>query len=88
MAGAVTDVRPEMGFALLLTIFAAVVLGGIGDAFGALAAGLVLGVVIEWSTLVIDARWKTFVGFVVLILALIIRPQGIFGRAEGDMTGF
>jgi neutral amino acid transport system permease protein len=82
MAGAVTDVRPEMGFALLLPIFAAVILGGIGDAFGALAAGLVLGVVIEWSTLVIDARWKIFVGFVVLILALIIRPQGIFGRAK------
>ena len=82
MAGAVTDVRPEMGFALLLPIFAAVILGGIGDAFGALAAGLVLGVVIEWSTLVIDARWKTFIGFVVLILVLIIRPQGIFGRAK------
>jgi neutral amino acid transport system permease protein len=82
MAGAVTDVRPEMGFALLLPIFAAVILGGIGDAFGALAAGLVLGVVIEWSTLVIDARWKVFVGFVVLILALIIRPQGIFGSAK------
>jgi neutral amino acid transport system permease protein len=82
MAGAVTDVRPEMGFALLLPIFAAVILGGIGDAFGALAAGIVLGVVIEWSTLVIDARWKIFVGFVVLILALIIRPQGIFGKAK------
>ena len=82
MAGAVTDVRPEMGFELLLPIFAAVVLGGIGDAFGALAAGLVLGVVIEWSTLLIDARWKIFIGFVVLIIALIIRPQGIFGRAK------
>jgi neutral amino acid transport system permease protein len=82
MAGAVTDIRPEMGFALLLPIFAAVILGGIGDAFGALAAGLVLGVVIEWSTLFIDARWKIAIGFVVLILALIIRPQGIFGRAK------
>jgi neutral amino acid transport system permease protein len=82
MAASVTDIRPELGFELLLPIFAAVVLGGIGDAFGALAAGLVLGVVIEWSTLLIDARWKTFVGFAVLILALVIRPQGIFGRAK------
>ena len=73
---------PNFGFALLLPIFAAVVLGGIGDAFGALAAGLVLGVVTEWSTLLIDARWKTFIGFVILILALLIRPQGIFGRAR------
>ena len=82
LAGTVTDVRPEVGFGLLLPIFAAVVVGGIGDAFGALAAGLVLGVVTEWSTLLIDARWKTFIGFVILILALLIRPQGIFGRAR------
>jgi neutral amino acid transport system permease protein len=82
MAAEVTDIRPELGFELLLPIFAAVVLGGIGDAFGALAAGLVLGVVIEWSTLLIDARWKTFIGFVILILALLIRPQGIFGKAR------
>src|SRR5918994_2192910 len=60
MAAEVTDIRPELGFELLVIIFAAVVLGGIGDAFGALAAGLVLGVVIEWSTLIIDARWKVF----------------------------
>jgi neutral amino acid transport system permease protein len=82
MAAMTTDIRPELGFELLVIIFAAVVLGGIGDAFGALAAGLVLGVVIEWSTLVIDARWKTFVGFVILIIALVIRPQGIFGKSR------
>jgi neutral amino acid transport system permease protein len=82
MAAATTDIRPELGFELLVVIFAAVVLGGIGDAFGALIAGLVLGVVIEWSTLVVDARWKTFVGFVILIIALVIRPQGIFGKSK------
>jgi neutral amino acid transport system permease protein len=38
--------------------------------------------VIEWSTLFTEARWKTAIGFVVLILVLIIRPQGIFGRAR------
>jgi neutral amino acid transport system permease protein len=82
LGAAVTDVRPELGFGLLLAIFAAVILGGIGDAFGALAGGIVLGLVIEWSTLYIDFRWKTAVGFAVLILVLIIRPQGIFGRAR------
>jgi neutral amino acid transport system permease protein len=82
MAGAVTTVKPQLGFELLLPIFAAVILGGIGDAFGALAGGIVLGLVIEWSTLVIDARWKIAVGFGVLILVLFIRPQGIFGRAR------
>ena len=82
LAGAVTTVKPQMGFELLLPIFAAVILGGIGDAFGALAGGIVLGLVIEWSTLVIEPRWKIAVGFAVLILVLFIRPQGIFGRAR------
>jgi neutral amino acid transport system permease protein len=59
-----------------------VILGGIGDAFGALAGGLVLGLVIEWSTLFIEARWKVSIGFVALIIVLIVRPQGIFGRAR------
>jgi neutral amino acid transport system permease protein len=82
MAGAVTTVRPELGFMLLLPIFAAVIIGGIGDAFGALAGGLVLGLVIEWSTLFLDFRWKTAVGFAVLIMVLVVRPQGLFGRAR------
>jgi neutral amino acid transport system permease protein len=82
LAGAVTQVQPELGFELLLPIFAAVVMGGIGNAYGALAGGIVLGLVIEWSTLFIDARWKTAIGFVVLILVLVVRPQGIFGRAK------
>lgn len=82
MAGMTTNLRPEMGFELLLPIFAAVILGGIGDAFGALAAGLVLGVMTEWSTLIFPSQWKVAVGFVVLVIVLIIRPQGIFGKAK------
>jgi len=82
MIAAITSVKPELGFELLLPIFAVVVLGGIGNAFGALAAGIVLGLVIEWSTLLIDARWKLAIGFVILIVVLVIRPQGIFGRAR------
>ena len=83
LAGALTNLRPELGFELLLPLFAAVILGGIGNPFGALVAGLVLGVVIELSTLVVEPRWKVTFGFVALIIALIVRPQGIFGRAKG-----
>jgi neutral amino acid transport system permease protein len=82
LAAATTNIKPELGFELLLPIFAAVVMGGIGDAFGALAAGIVLGLVIEWSTLFIEARWKVTIGFLVLVVVLIIRPQGIFGKAK------
>lgn len=80
--GSLVDLRPEFGFALLLPIFAAVVLGGIGDAFGALAGGMVLGLITELSTLVVASQWKVTVGFVALIVVLVVRPQGIFGTAR------
>ena len=82
LAGAVTELTPELGFELLLPIFAAVIVGGIGDPFGALAGGITLGVVTEWSTMFVDPRWKTSVAFVVLVIVLVIRPQGIFGKAK------
>jgi neutral amino acid transport system permease protein len=82
LAAAVSELNPELGFELLLPIFAAVILGGIGDPFGALAGGITLGVISEWSTMFIDPRWKTSVAFVVLVIVLVIRPQGIFGKAK------
>jgi neutral amino acid transport system permease protein len=81
-AAAITQLQPEMGFELLLPIFAAVVLGGIGNPFGALTAGILLGVVIEWSTFIVTPGLKLAVGFVILILVLIVRPEGILGRAR------
>jgi neutral amino acid transport system permease protein len=82
LAGAVTELKPELGFELLLPIFAAVIVGGIGDPFGALAGGVTLGVVTEWSTLFVAPQWKTSIAFVVLVIVLVIRPQGIFGKAK------
>ena len=78
---------PNFGFQLLLPIFAAVVLGGIGSAYGALAGGLVLGIATELSTWEgfaggVDPVYKPVVAFVVLIVALMLRPQGLFGRAR------
>lgn len=75
------SVNPNIGFSLILSIFAAVIVGGIGNAYGALAAGLLIGVVQEWSTLVIEPSMKVAVGFAMLILVLLVRPQGLFGRA-------
>ncbi|MFL5928532.1 MAG: branched-chain amino acid ABC transporter permease [Gaiellaceae bacterium] len=78
---------PNFGFTLLLPIFAAVVLGGIGSAYGALAGGLTLGVAMEvstWPSLFggVDPTYKPVVAFVVLTAALLVRPQGLFGRAR------
>lgn len=82
LAGARSSISPEFGFQLLLPMFAAVVMGGIGNVFGALVAGLVLAVGIEWSTLAIGPQWKIPVGFGILLLTLAVRPQGIFGTAR------
>jgi neutral amino acid transport system permease protein len=73
---------PNFGFSLLLPLFAAILLGGAGDPYGALAGGVVLGLVEEWSTLFISPAWKIVVGFVVLLLVLLVRPQGIFAPAS------
>jgi neutral amino acid transport system permease protein len=77
VAGVLT---PNFGFALLLSLFAATVLGGIGNAYGALVGGLLLGLAEEWSTMFIDPSWKAAVGFAVLILTLLLRPSGLLGR--------
>ncbi len=72
----------DMGFQILLLIFAAVTLGGLGTAFGALVGSLVVGFFIEISTLWIPSDMK-FVGALgILILVLLFRPQGILGRKE------
>lgn len=82
VVGSIGSLNPNIGFTLLLPLFAAVVLGGIGNAFGALAGGLVIGIAQEWSTLPIEPQWKTAVSFVVLVIVLIFRPQGIFGTEK------
>lgn len=81
-AASVGVMTPNFGWVLLLSLFAAAVLGGLHSAYGALAGGLLLGVVEEWSTMLIDSRWKFAVGFGVLIVMLLVRPTGLLGRPE------
>jgi neutral amino acid transport system permease protein len=82
LAAIYTTLTPNTGWFLLLSVFAAVVLGGIGNAYGALVGGLVLGLVQEWSTMLVRPTYKEAIGFLVLILVLLVRPQGIFGQAR------
>jgi neutral amino acid transport system permease protein len=79
-AASVGVMTPNLGFTMLLSLFAATVLGGIGSAYGALVGGIVLGLVEEWSTLFVDPRWKLAIGFAVLIATLIARPSGLLGQ--------
>lgn len=70
------------GFQILLLVFAGVVVGGLGTAYGALVGSLLVGVLIQMSTLIIPPELKNLGALVVLILILLVRPQGILGRAE------
>ncbi|MBM3816152.1 MAG: branched-chain amino acid ABC transporter permease [Actinobacteria bacterium] len=75
-------VKWELGTRILLLIFAAVTLGGLGTSFGALVGALIVGIAINWSTLVIDPELKNMTALFVLILALLLRPQGILGKKQ------
>lgn len=72
----------DMGFQILLLTFAAVTLGGLGTAFGALVGALIVGLFVELSTLIIPSDMKYVGALVILILVLLVRPQGILGRKE------
>lgn len=72
----------EMGFRILLLMFAGVTLGGLGTAYGALFGSLVIGVFIQTSTLVIPSDLKNVGALLMLVVVLLVRPQGLLGRAE------
>lgn len=81
MSGIIVQIRPTMGLDLLLPLFAAAILGGIGSVPGAMLAGLVVGLAEALTVQFIGAEWRAAVSFVILVAVLLLRPQGIFGRA-------
>ncbi|ELK55494.1 MULTISPECIES: branched-chain amino acid ABC transporter permease [Haloferax] len=79
-------VRPRMGFDILLIVFAAVILGGIGSVYGAMLGGLVIGMVHElvplfyqWGIIPVRSRYAAAVAFVIMVAILLVRPSGIAG---------
>lgn len=75
-------IKWDMGTQILLLIFAAVTLGGLGTAFGALLGALVVGILVETSGLFIPADLKYVGALVVLIGVLLFRPQGLLGKKQ------
>lgn len=80
--GLTQDVSWNMGQRLLLVMFAAVTLGGLGTIYGAIVGALVVGMFIQLSTLIIPTEMKTVGALFLMIVILLVRPQGILGRRE------
>jgi len=78
----VFPVTPTAGVQVALTAFVVVVLGGMGSLWGCVVGGLVLGLVENLGAAFLSTGYKHIFGFIILILVLLIRPAGLFGRKE------
>ena len=82
MLGITVQIRPFMGFDLLLPLFAAAILGGIGSVPGAVLGGLIVGIAEAAAVQVVGADYRAAIAFLILIAVLLVRPAGIFGVRE------
>jgi len=73
------SIDPLMGGGLIISVFAAAILGGVGSAPGALAGALIVGIMEEVGTLVVPPTYKTAIGFMIILVVLLVRPQGLAG---------
>jgi branched-chain amino acid transport system permease protein len=80
--GLTTAVYWDMGFNLLLLMFAGIILGGLGSAYGAILGSLVIGIVAQGSTIWFPTELQNAWALLVLIVVLLVRPQGILGRLQ------
>ena len=72
----------EMGSGLIFLMFAGITLGGLGSAYGALVGGFLVGLLVELASLVVPAELKNAPALLILIVVLVLRPQGILGRKQ------
>lgn len=82
MFGLTVQISPEMGFNLILPMFAAAILGGIGSVYGAVLGGLIIGLAQSLSVPLIGADYKPAVAFMLMFLILLVRPHGILGESS------
>ncbi len=78
MYGLITTVRPNMGWFLILPMFASVILGGIGNPYGAIAGALTIGIAQELSVPFLGSQYKLGVALFIMVVILLFRPQGLF----------
>lgn len=83
MYGLASQLRPEMGFWLLLPMFAAVIMGTIGNPRGALVGAIIIGITMQVSTAFMNPAYGPAVAFLLMVITLLLRPQGLFGGSGG-----
>ncbi len=81
MFGIKAVVSPELGWELLIPAFAAMIVGGIGSPVGAVVGAVLLGIASELSVPLVGPSYKIAVAFALLLLVLLLRPRGLFGKA-------
>ena len=87
LVGLLGSVHSELGWQYILTILAVSVMGGVNNLYGVMAAGLILGLVVDLSSVFISSQYGTIVTFGAIILTLIIRPQGLFSMQKRNEAG-
>ncbi|MCC0177870.1 branched-chain amino acid ABC transporter permease [Waterburya agarophytonicola K14] len=80
MYGLIVVVHPNMGWFLILPMFASVILGGIGNPYGAIAGAFVIGIVQELSVPLLGSEYKLGVALAIMVAILLVRPQGLFNK--------
>ena len=75
-----TTVDPLIGFRVLLPVFAAVIIGGIGSMYGTVVGAGIIGIAEEVANVIWSPAYRTAVGFIAIVIALMIRPEGLLGR--------
>jgi branched-chain amino acid transport system permease protein len=80
--GLTVQVRPWLGFELLLPLFAATILGGVGSVYGAVLGGLLIGLAEALAVPLVGAEYRAAVAFIVLLAVLLVRPRGLLGARE------
>ncbi|MGH3494001.1 MAG: branched-chain amino acid ABC transporter permease [Sciscionella sp.] len=79
--GTVGTFSPADGAHLTLISFVIAVLGGLGNLYGALAGGIVLGLIESWGGVYLPGAWENAIAFLVFVIVLLVRPQGLVGRS-------
>ncbi len=79
-----TQLDPEMGFELILPMFAALIVGGVTNVYGAVLGGFLIGLTEAFAVAIDLSAYRGGIAFLIMIVVLILRPQGILGEKERD----